>query len=84
MPKKKKPLWARFILPVRINVSMSSKKSGDLEDVPSLMLSKDDVMSRPPASGGKKPKPRKKAESNSPPSGSSPLTALTLVLCLRR
>lgn len=61
---------------------MSSKKSGDLEDVPSLMLSKDDVMSRPPASGGKKPKPRKKAESNSPPSGSSPLAALTLALLL--
>ena len=61
---------------------MSSKKSGDLEDVPSLMLSKDDVTSRPPALGGKKPKPRKKVESDSSPSGSSPLTALTLVLLL--
>jgi len=61
---------------------MSSKKPGDLEDVPSLMLSKDDVMSRPPVSGGKKPKPRKKAKGDSSSSGSSPLITLTLVLLL--
>lgn len=61
---------------------MSSKKSGDLEEVPSLMLSKDDVMSRPPASGGKKPKPRKKTESDGLSSARSPLTLLTLALLL--
>jgi chromosome segregation ATPase len=60
---------------------MSSKKSGDLEDVPSLMLSKDDVTSRPPVSGGKKQKP-KKAEGDNRSSGGSPLTALVLVLLL--
>ena len=58
---------------------MSSKKSDDLEKVPSVMLSKDDVMSRPPSTGGKKQKPKKGKDGNGS-SSTSPLTALILVL----
>ena len=58
---------------------MSSKKPGDF-DVPSVMLSKDDVMSRTPVSGGGKQADGKKK--NDKPGKGSPFTSLVLILLL--
>ncbi|MBL4607703.1 MAG: hypothetical protein JKY01_07745 [Pseudomonadales bacterium] len=59
---------------------MDHRKQSDLDDVPSIMLSKDDVTSRTTATGGKKqPSGKKNGESFS---GTSVLISLVLVILL--